>query len=223
MFPNEHPFPNLTYDAQRTEAARKEMLTTIHGPTQHRTERTEKSSIGAKLSAERHTTYSKARRNPSSAAESIGKKRLILAGQILFTGIFMLCRRSISDSFRNDYYKRKGSLSLLFRLSIAVYCVLTAIMVADNIFNIYIILYAMLPVILRVFLDSRTAFIAQATTIPICSIWVQAIRTSSSFSSFPPVGCHPQSEELSQRSQLFRTAPPRDTDLRGRLLRFRVD
>ena len=44
------------------------------------------------------------------------------------------------------------------------YCVVTAIMVANNIFNVYIIPYAMLPVIIRVFLDSRTAFIAQVTT-----------------------------------------------------------
>lgn len=50
------------------------------------------------------------------------------------------------------------------------YCVVTAIMVANNIFNVYIIPYAMLPVIIRVFLDSRTAFIAQVTTILICSI-----------------------------------------------------
>ena len=93
----------------------------------------------------------------------------MLAGQVLFVSIFMLCFMLYLDLFRKDYYKRKGSLSLLFAL-IMFYCVVTAIMVANNIFNVYIIPYAMLPVIIRVFLDSRTAFIAQVTTILICSI-----------------------------------------------------
>lgn len=73
------------------------------------------------------------------------------------------------ELFRKDYYKRKSGLSLLFA-SITFYCVLTAIMVSNNIFNVYIIPYAMLPVIIRIFLDSRTAFTAQAITILICSI-----------------------------------------------------
>lgn len=43
-------------------------------------------------------------------------------------------------------------------------------MVANNIFNVYVIPYAMLPIIIRVFLDSRTAFLTQVVTILICSI-----------------------------------------------------
>lgn len=43
-------------------------------------------------------------------------------------------------------------------------------MVTHNIFNVYIIPYAMLPIIIRVFLDSRTAFLTHVITILICSI-----------------------------------------------------
>ncbi len=73
------------------------------------------------------------------------------------------------DLFRKDYYERKGVYPLLFTL-IMFYCVVTALMVSNNIYNVYIIPYAMLPIIIRVFLDSRTAFLTQVVTILICSI-----------------------------------------------------
>lgn len=38
------------------------------------------------------------------------------------------------DLFRKDYYNRKGNLALLFTL-IMFYCVVTAVMVTNNIFN----------------------------------------------------------------------------------------
>lgn len=53
---------------------------------------------------------------------------------------------------------------------IVFYCVITALMVTNNIFNVYILPYAMLPIIIRVFLDSRTAFPTHVITILICSI-----------------------------------------------------
>ncbi len=100
----------------------------------------------------------------------MGQNRLILGGQVLFVGMLMLfCFMLYLDLFRKDYYQRKGSLSLLFTL-IVFYSVITAFMVTHNIFNVYIIPYAMLPIIIRVFLDSRTAFLTHVITILICSI-----------------------------------------------------
>ena len=156
---NEYLFPNLTYDEQRTETAKKEML----------------------------DNYSWAN------------------GIVLFVSIFMLCFMLYLDLFRKDYYKRKGSLSLLFAL-IMFYCVVTAIMVTNYIFNVYIIPYAMLPVIIRVFLDSRTAFIAQVTTILICSICLRYPHEFILLQLAAGLVAIFSLRELSQRSQLFRTA-----------------
>ena len=86
------------------------------------------------------------------------------------------------------------------------YCVVTAIMVANNIFNVYIIPYAMLPVIIRVFLDSRTAFIAQVTTILICSICLRYPHEFILLQLSAGLVAIFSLRELSQRSQLFRTA-----------------
>lgn len=109
------------------------------------------------------------RKESIKRSESLGQKRLILGGQILFVSIFILCFMLYLELFRKDYYQRKGSLSLLFIL-IVFYNVITALMVTHNISNVYILPYAMLPIIIRVFLDSRTAFLTHVITILICSI-----------------------------------------------------
>ena len=93
---------------------------------------------GEIVSQETYNILESLRKESIKRSESIGQKRLMLAGQVLFVSIFMLCFMLYLDLFRKDYYKRKGSLSLLFAL-IMFYCVVTAIMVANNIFNVYIL------------------------------------------------------------------------------------
>lgn len=79
-------------------------------------------------------------------------------------------------------------------------------MVTHSIFNVYILPYAMLPIIIRVFLDSRTAFLTHVITILICSI---ALRFPHEFiltQLAAGLVAIFSLRELSQRSQLFRTA-----------------
>ena len=64
----------------------------------------------------------------------------------------------------------------------------------------------MLPVIIRVFLDSRTAFIAQVTTILICSICLRYPHEFILLQLSAGLVAIFSLRELSQRSQLFRTA-----------------
>ena len=135
----------------------------------------------------------------------MGQNRLILGGQILFVGMLMLCFMLYLDLFRKDYYQRKGSLSLLFTL-IVFYSVITAFMVTHNLFNVYIIPYAMLPIIIRVFLDSRTAFLTHVITILICSISLRFPHEFILTQLAAGLVAIFSLRELSQRSQLFRTA-----------------
>lgn len=202
---NEYLFPNLTYDEQRTETAKKEMLDNYSWANGIVLSGQKIIDRGEIVSQETYNILESLRKESIKRSESIGQKRLMLAGQVLFVSIFMLCFMLYLDLFRKDYYKRKGSLSLLFAL-IMFYCVVTAIMVANNIFNVYIIPYAMLPVIIRVFLDSRTAFIAQVTTILICSICLRYPHEFILLQLSAGLVAIFSLRELSQRSQLFRTA-----------------
>ena len=91
-------------------------------------------------------------------------------------------------------------------LCIPTYSIVTAFMVTHNIFNVYIIPYAMLPIIIRVFLDSRTAFLTHVITILICSISLRFPHEFILTQLAAGLVAIFSLRELSQRSQLFRTA-----------------
>lgn len=202
---NEYLLPNLTYDEQRTETAKKEVLDNYSWANGIVLSGQKIIDRGEIVNQETYNILESLRKESIKRSESIGQKRLILLGQILYVSIFMLCFMLYLDLFRKDYYDRKGSLSLLFAL-IMFYCVVTAIMVANNIFNIYILPYAMLPIIIRVFLDSRTAFITHAITILICSISLRYPHEFILLQLSAGLVAIFSLRELSQRSQLFRTA-----------------
>ena len=202
---NEYLFPNLTYDEERTETAKKEMLDNYSWANGIVLSGQKIIDRGEIINQETYNILESLRKESIKRSESIGQKRLMLAGQVLYVSIFILCFMHYLDLFRKDYYKRRGNLALLFA-SIMFYCIVTAVMVANNIYNVYIIPYAMLPVIIRVFLDSRTAFIAQVTTILICSICLRYPHEFILLQLSAGLVAIFSLRELSQRSQLFRTA-----------------
>ena len=202
---NEYITPNLIYDSVRTETARKELLDNYswaNGVVQSGQKIIDRGEI---VNKQTYNILESLRKESIKRSESIGQKRLILGGQILFVGILILCFMLYLELFRKDYYERKGSLSLLFAL-IVFYCVITALMVTNNIFNVYILPYAMLPIIIRVFLDSRTAFLTHVITILICSITLRYPHEFILTQIAAGLVAIFSLRELSQRSQLFRTA-----------------
>lgn len=202
---NEYITPNLTYDTLRTKTAKEEILNNYswaNGVVQSGQKIIDRGEI---IDSQTYNILESLRKESIKRSESFGQKRLILGGQILFVGILMLCFMLYLDLFRKDYYERKGSLSLLFIL-IVFYCIVTALMVSNNIFNVYIIPYAMLPIIIRVFLDSRTAFVTHVITILLCSITLRYPHEFILTQLAAGLVAIFSLRELSQRSQLFRTA-----------------
>lgn len=203
---NEYITPNLNYDSLRTQSARKEMLETNYSWATGMVQSGQKIiDRGEIIDEATYNILESLRKESIKRNEQFGQKRVMLGGQVLFVSILMLCFMLYLELFRKNYYERKSNLSLLFIL-IVFYCVITALMVSNNLFNIYMLPYAMLPIIIRVFLDSRTAFLTYVITILICSI---ALRYPHEFIltqlAAGLVAIY-SLRELSQRSQLFRTA-----------------
>lgn len=202
---NEYLQPNLTYDQQRTDGARKEVLDNYSWANGIVLSGQKIIDRGEIVNRETYNVLESLRKESIQRSESAGQKRLMLFGQILYVSIFMLCFMLFLDLFRREYYQRKGCLSLLFTL-IVFYCVSTALMVTNNFFNVYIIPYAMLPIIIRVFLDSRTAFLTHVITILTCSICLRYPHEFILLQLTAGMVAIFSLRELSQRSQLFRTA-----------------
>ncbi len=202
---NEYVLPNLNYDSEKTEAAKKELLDNYswaNGVVQSGQKIIDRGEI---IDQRTYNILESLKKESIKRSESIGQKQLILGGQILFIGILMLCFMLYMELFRKDYYERKGSMPLLFSL-IMFYCIVTALMISNNLFSIYIIPYAMLPIITRIFLDSRTAFITHVITILACSITLRYPHEFILLQLTAGLVAIYSLRELSQRSQLFRTA-----------------
>ena len=202
---NEYIRPNLTFDQERTEAAKREVLDNYSWANGIVLSGQKIIDRGEIVNRHTYNILESLRKESLKRSDTFGQKRLILLGQILFVSICMLCFMLFLDLFRKQYYTRKSALALLFVL-IMFYCVVTGTMVANNFLNVYVVPFAMLPIIVRVFLDSRTAFTAHVVTVLICSMSLRFPHEFILLQIAAGMVAIVSLRELSQRSQLFRTA-----------------
>ena len=202
---NDYITPNLVYDEEKSEAAQKDLLSNISWANGFVLNGQKIIDRGEIVDEQTYNILESLRKEWEKRSDSVQEKRLTLAGQILYVGIFLFCFMAYLELFRADYYERKGTLTLLFAL-IVFFPVLSSIMVAQNLSSIYVVPFAMIPIIVRVFLDSRTAFMAHVTIILLCSITLRFPHEFILLQVVAGMVAIYSLRELSQRSQLLRTA-----------------
>ena len=202
---NDYITPNLVYDEEKSEAAQKDLLSNISWANGFVLNGQKIIDRGEIVDEQTYNILESLRKEWEKRSDSVQEKRLTLAGQILYVGIFLFCFMAYLELFRADYYERKGTLTLLFAL-IVFFPVLSSIMVEQNLSSIYVVPFAMIPIIVRVFLDSRTAFMAHVTIILLCSITLRFPHEFILLQVVAGMVAIYSLRELSQRSQLLRTA-----------------
>ena len=202
---NDYITPNLVYDEEKSEAAQKDLLSNISWANGFVLNGQKIIDRGEIVDEQTYNILESLRKEWEKRSDSVQEKRLTLAGQILYVGIFLFCFMAYLELFRADYYERKGTLTLLFAL-IVFFPVLSSIMVEQNLSSIYVVPFAMIPIIVRVFLDSRTAFMAHVTIILLCSITLRFPHEFFLLQVVAGMVAIYSLRELSQRSQLLRTA-----------------
>ena len=201
---NNYITPNLIYDEAKSEAAQKDLLSNISYANGFVLNGQKIIDRGEIVNEQTYNILESLRKEWEKRSDSLQEKRLTLAGQILYVGIFLFCFMVYLDLFRADYYERKGSLSLLFAL-IVLFPVIASVMVSQSLSSIYIVPFAMIPIIVRIFLDSRTAFMAHVTIILLCSITLRFPHEFILLQVVAGMVSIYSLRELSQRSQLLRT------------------
>jgi putative nucleotidyltransferase with HDIG domain len=196
----EYLLPNLILDEHRTVAAKEKVFTAysqVSGRVQSGQKIVDRGEI---INEQTYAILESLRKEVNIRSESPGQKHLVLVGQILFTCLLVLFLMTYLELFRRCYYERKYRRSVLLLFVLVVfYCVITAL----NLFNVYIIPYTMIPIIIRVFLDSRTAFMTHLITILICSVAVSFPYEFVLFQLCAGLVSIFSLRELSQRSQLI--------------------
>lgn len=202
---NDFIIPNLTIDLDRTQTAKDEITNNYSWAKGVIISGQKIIDRGEIITPEKFNILESLRKESIQRSESLSQKRIILVGQILFVSFFIFLFLMYLNLFRKDYFKHRGNLMLLFSLMI-VYSVATSLLSSETVININIIPFAMMAIIIRVFLDSRTAFMSYLTTILICSITLSlpfefiVVQLAAGMAGIFSL------RELSQRSQLFRTA-----------------
>lgn len=202
---NNYITPNLIYDEEKSEAAQKDLLSNISWANGFVLNGQKIIDRGEIVNEQTYNILESLRKEWEKRSDSVQEKRLTLAGQILYVGIFLFCFMAYLELFRADYYERKGTLTLLFAL-IVFFPVISSIIVEQNLSSIYVVPFAMIPIIVRVFLDSRTAFMAHVTIILLCSITLRFPHEFILLQVVAGMVAIYSLRELSQRSQLLRTA-----------------
>ena len=201
---NNYILSNVTYNESKSESVLQDLLSNISWASGYVLNGQKIIDRGELIDEHTYDILNSLEKEWEKRSETLQEKRLTIVGQILFVSLFIACFMFYLELFRKDYYDRKGNLSLLFMLIIC-FPVLSSIIVEENLTSIYVIPFAMIPIIIRIFLDSRTAFMAHVTIILLCSITLRYPHEFILLQILTGMAAIYSLRELSQRSQLFRT------------------
>ncbi len=129
---------------------------------------------------------------------------LTLLGQILITTMALLGMVAFINVYRPIFLRQQNKFILIFLL-ITIFCITVGAMVRTHTGNVFMIPFAMVPLLLCLFVDSRTAFMAHIIQIFICSTMLSAPHIFILVQIAGGAAAIFSLRELTARSQLFRT------------------
>lgn len=166
---NNYIHENLSYDKTKNESVKKEMLKSI-SLTKGRIQSGEKIIDHGEIV--KSNTYDILNSLKSAVQENSGKtnSQLIKVGQAIIIAIILCAFYLYLLLFRKRFLANLKNVAFMLGMAV-VLCILTSIMVKMEI-TPNIVPYALLPIMVTCFFDTRTALFAHLTTILLCSFIV---------------------------------------------------
>ena len=196
---------NIVYDKEKSDAEKNDLLSSIplaSGMVMSGQKIIDRGEIVNDYTCRVLNSFDKEMKRRSSTQDEI---MTTFIGQILFVLILVMMFTSYLTLFRKDYFEKPRSITMLYTM-ITLFPILVSMMMKHNFFSVYIIPFAMAAIFVRVFMDSRTAFITHVTMILICAAAVKyqyefiIVQLTSGLVAIYSL------RELSKRSQIFITA-----------------
>jgi len=197
--------PNLIYDSERSETSRNDIISSIalaSGVVQKGQKIIGRGEI---VTEKTYRIIESFLKENERLQEDDKQGQLNLLGQILYVTLFILAFTVYLILYRNDYFEKTRKVMMVYAL-IVIFSLLTALFIRNTFIHVYILPYAMVPIFIRVFMDSRTAFMAHTMMVLICASMLThpfefiAVETIAGLVAITSL------RELSQRSQLFKSA-----------------
>ena len=202
---NDYIAPNLVYDKARSEASLSDLQNSIplaSGVAQRGQKIIDRGEI---IDSKTYDILLSFQREMERRQKNDKQFSVTIMGQLLYVSILVICFTFFLTLFRKDFFEKPRSLAMLYSL-IIIFTIAASLMVSHNVLHIYIIPFAMVPIFIRVFMDSRTAFMAHTTMILICACILQHPLEFIAVEIVAGLVAIYSLRELSSRSQLFWTA-----------------
>lgn len=202
---NNYITPNLIYDKERSETELNDLMAGIplaSGMVLSGQKIIDRGEIVDEYAFRVLNSFEKEMQRRSANSSEITSTVL---GQTLFVAILIILYTLYLALYRKEYFEKTRNTAMLYVL-ITVFPILVSLMMRHNILSVYVLPFAIVPIFVQVFMDSRTAFISLVTTVLLCAAAVKyqyefiIIQITSGLVAIYSLG------ELSQRAQLFKTA-----------------
>ena len=204
---NDYIMPNLILDRNRTETARNDLLSGI-SPASGMVMAGQK-IIGQGDMVDDYNYRVLNSMEKEIDRRQVGKSQITrhFVGNIIYVISFMLLFTLYLTLFRRDYFSKPRCVAMLYTF-IALFPLCVSLMMEHSYFSfsVYVLPFAMGPIFVRIFMDSRTAFVTHLITVLIsaCALRYQfdfiIIQTIAGLIAIYSL------REVSTRSQIFRTA-----------------
>ncbi|MDR0412449.1 MAG: HDIG domain-containing protein [Dysgonamonadaceae bacterium] len=168
---NDYLHENIKYDAVLSETVKKDDLQTI-SPSSGMVQAGEKIvDRGEIVNEQTYNILRSLKRIYERQEGTVQRQTGLTAGVSILTAGLMACFLLYLVFFRKKIYaSEKDVLFLLFNVSLFIF--LTEVCIRTGFFNVYIIPYAIIPIVIRTFFESRTAQTTHLITVLICSLMV---------------------------------------------------
>ena len=202
---NEYLSPNLSIDSAKTSAVREDLLAAVSpasGMVQSGQRIIDRGEI---ISAEQYKILQSFERETVRRNDPSKGMWQVVTGKVTFVLCVIVAFVFYLRLFRREYLRSPHSILLLSSL-IAIFPLITYAMVDQKFLNVYMVPYAMVPIFVRIFMDSRTAFMTM-----VCSVILSSLALHSNYEFvivqfMSGMTAIYALRDLTERSQLLRVA-----------------
>lgn len=202
---NEYLSPNLSIDSAKTSAVLEDLLAAVSpasGMVQSGQRIIDRGEI---ISAEQYKILQSFERETVRRNDPSKGMWQVVTGQVTFVLCVIVAFVFYLRLFRREYLRSPHSILLLSSL-IAIFPLITYAMVDQKFLNVYMVPYAMVPIFVRIFMDSRTAFMTM-----VCSVILSSLALHSNYEFvivqfMSGMTAIYALRDLTERSQLLRVA-----------------
>ena len=197
--------PNLTYDKEKTETEKNDMLGSIPLASGMVLSGQKIIDRGEIVDDYTYRVLSSFERELQRRNATQKELTTTFIGQVIYVTILVMLFTMYIALFRKDYFDKPRSIMMLY-VMITVFPIIVAMMIDHNWFNVYIVPFAMAAIFARMFMDSRTAFVTQLTIVLICAAVVKYQYEFIIIQLVAGLVAIYSLRELSSRAQVIKTA-----------------